>query len=162
MMKRRQFLKISAMTALAPSLNLFSCDCGHALPIIDTHQHLWDLDMFPLRWVTPPLDRDFLMEDYLEEVKGQGVVKTIYMEVNVPPEYRKKEARWALELCEDPANPMAGAVIRADPKSPEFESEIRSLADNPFLKGIRYSIRDDEEIRSPSLIIAWITLARTG
>ena len=151
-MKRRQFLKTSSIAALAPTLCVKSSCSGPTLPIIDTHQHLWDLDLFPLQWVKAPLDKDFLMEDYLEAVKGQGVAKTIYMEVGAPPTYRKKEAQWALKLCEDPANPMVGAVISADPKTPDFESEIKMLAESSYLKGIRYGIKDEEEIRLPQLI----------
>jgi len=151
-MNRRNFLRTASLTALAPSLCYSSCNTGPPLPIIDTHQHLWDLELFPLRWVKPPLDRNFLMEDYLLAIEGQGLVKSIYMEVGVPPEFRKKEAEWALELCKDPNNPMVAAVIRADPAAPEFESEISSLARNPYLKGIRYSFRNPEEIHLPQVI----------
>jgi predicted TIM-barrel fold metal-dependent hydrolase len=47
---------------------------------------------------------------------------------------------------------MVGAVIRADPTVPEFEYEIRSLATNPYLKGIRYSFKSTEEILLPRVI----------
>jgi len=137
---------------MAPSLCYLSYNTDPSIPIIDTHQHLWDLDLFPLKWVKPPLDRNFLMEDYLKAIEGQGVVKSIYMEVAVPPELRRKEAEWALELCKDPGNLMVGAVIKADPTQPEFESEIRSLAGNPYLKGIRYSFKNAEEILLPQVI----------
>ena len=57
------------------------------IPIVDTHQHLWDLTKFRLPWVkgAPRLARSFLMEDYLEATKGLGVVKSVYMEVDVEP-----------------------------------------------------------------------------
>jgi len=44
------------------------------------------------------------------------------------------------------------AVINANPTVPEFESEIRSLASNPYLKGIRYSFKSAEEILLPQVI----------
>src|SRR4051812_15889290 len=55
------------------------------IPIVDTHQHLWDLKKFRLPWLkdAPRLARDFLMEDYLEATRGLGVVKSVYMEVDV-------------------------------------------------------------------------------
>jgi len=152
MLNRRDFLKTASLSAMAPSLCYLSSNNDPVFPIIDTHQHLWDLDLFPLRWVKPPLDRNFLMEDYLKAIEGQGVVKSIYMEVGVPPEFRRKEAEWALELCKDPDNLMVAAVIKADPTVPEFESEIRSLAGNPYLKGIRYSFKSAEEILFPRVI----------
>ena len=43
------------------------------LPIIDTHQHLWDLSRFKLPWLkgAPKLDRSFLMDDYrLESLRA--------------------------------------------------------------------------------------------
>jgi len=152
MLNRRKFLKTASLSAMAPSLCYLSCNDDPFFPIIDTHQHLWDLDLFPLKWVKPPLDRNFLMEDYLKAVEGQGVVKSIYMEVGVPPAYRRKEADWALELCKNPNNLMVGAVIKADPTVPEFESEITSLSKNPYLKGIRYSFKMAEEILLPRVI----------
>jgi hypothetical protein len=88
-MERRDFIKSTALAAIAPSLCLQSCGSDSPLPIIDTHQHLWDLEMMQLTWVSPPLDRDFLMDDYLEAIAGQNVVKAIYMEVGAPPEKRK-------------------------------------------------------------------------
>ncbi len=152
MLNRRNFLKAASLSAMAPSLCYLSCNADPVFPIIDTHQHLWDLDLFPLSWVKPPLDRNFLMEDYLKAIEGQGVVKSIYMEVGVPPAFRKKEAEWALELCKNPDNLMVGAVIKADPTVPEFESEISSLSKNPYLKGIRYSFKSEEEILLPRVI----------
>ena len=152
MLNRRDFLKTASLSAMAPSLCYLSCNTDLAIPIIDTHQHLWDLDLFPLKWVKPPLDKNFLMEDYMKAIEGQSVVKSIYMEVAVPPELRRKEAEWALELCKNPNNLMVGAVIKVDPTVPEFESEIGSLAANPYLKGIRYSFRSAEEILIPRVI----------
>ena len=41
-----------------------------SMPIIDTHQHLWDTTKFKLPWHkgddTKPLQRSFVMSDYLE------------------------------------------------------------------------------------------------
>ena len=58
-----------------------------AIPIIDTHQHLWDLRKFRLPWVknAPALHKNFLMEDYLQAAAGLNVVRTIYMEVDLDP-----------------------------------------------------------------------------
>src|SRR5262245_32255512 len=64
------------------------------LPIIDTHQHLWDLDKFRLPWIKKdnPLARNYLMGDYLEAAAGLIVVKTVYMEVDVDPAQQQAEA----------------------------------------------------------------------
>jgi len=151
-MNRRHFLKTSSLSALACTAYLPACDHDPGIPIIDTHQHLWDLDMFPLEWVSPPLDKNFVMADYLLEVKGQNVVKAIYMEVGAPKEYKKKEAAWALDLCEDPENPTVGAVISADPMDKQFQSYLRGLEGNPYLKGVRHPFREVEEMLQPQVV----------
>src|SRR5579863_10207194 len=69
-----------------------------AIPIVDTHQHLWDLRRFRLPWVEKgsKLDRNYLMSDYLQAVKGLSVVKTVYMEVDVAPEQQAAEAAYVI------------------------------------------------------------------
>ncbi|GJM29072.1 MAG: amidohydrolase [Cyclobacteriaceae bacterium] len=139
-----------------------ACILDTGIPIIDTHQHLWDLDLIPLSWVSPPLDRSFITEDYLEAVKGQNVTKSIYMEVGAPAEYRDKETEWALELCKNPDNPTVGAVIAADPTAREFQSYMGKMAGNPYLKGIRYSFRTSEELLLPQVIGSIRFLGKIG
>lgn len=111
------------------------------LPIIDTHQHLWDLKKFTLAWHSDPevgvLRRSFLMSDYLEATKGLNVVKTVYMEVDVNPEQQVAEAEYVTELCQRGDNPMKAAVISGRPGTPGFEPYIRKLAQNKFIKGVR-------------------------
>ena len=62
---RRQFLQQSAalVTACAGGLLPARADADQDLPIIDTHQHLWDLKKFRLPWIKPgsPLGKDFLL-----------------------------------------------------------------------------------------------------
>ena len=58
------------------------------IPIIDTHQHLWDLKSLSLNWAKGDkvMDHSYLMSDYLEASKGTGIEQTVYMEVNVNTE----------------------------------------------------------------------------
>jgi len=155
-MKRRTFIKqtseMAGGLALLPFIPGRGGSSDQDYPIIDTHQHLWDLERFPLSWVKPPLSKSFLMDDYREAVENQNVVKAIYMEVAVPSEQRKEEALWALALCEDPENPTVAAVIRAHPTDSDFESYMNSFEGNPNLKGIRYFFGNEEEILLPQVI----------
>jgi len=54
-------------------------------PIVDTHQHIWDLNQFNLSWLDsePTLNRSFVMKDYVAAVKEMNVRKAVYMEVDV-------------------------------------------------------------------------------
>ena len=64
------------------------------LPIIDTHQHLWDLSVFDMPWLAdaPTLNRSFVTSDYLDATAGLNVVKTVYMEVDVSAAQKVTEA----------------------------------------------------------------------
>jgi L-fuconolactonase len=108
-------------------------------PIIDTHQHLWDLSKFDLPWLSGggPIAKDHLMSDYLVAAEGLNVVRTIYMEVDVAPEQKAAEAEYVIALSASPDNPMAGAVIGGDPAAPEFTAYVERFAASPTIKGVR-------------------------
>src|SRR2546427_11664500 len=113
--------------------------------IIDTHQHLWDLDRVRLAWLTQPgpLGRSFLMDDYLRAAEGLGIVKTIYMEVDVEPEYLEVEAEYVLNLCGRGGNPMAAAVIGGRPASPGVHAYVDRFAASPYVKGVRQGLHEN-------------------
>ena len=145
---RREFLQAVAATAVGtaslqvnPSTFAKDDAVTDQLPIIDTHQHLWDLKKFTLPWHAaedvPALRRSFVMSDYLEATKGLNVVKTVYMEVDVAPEQQVAEADYVTDLCQRGDNPMKAAVVSGRPGTPGFEAYIRKLAQNKFIKGIR-------------------------
>lgn len=111
------------------------------LPIVDTHQHLWDLKRFQLDWQQSeelaPLRRSFLMADYIAATRGLHVVKSVYMEVDVRSSQEAAEAEYVIDLCQRDDNPMAAAVISGRPNEPEFEPYIRRFAKSPYIKGVR-------------------------
>lgn len=111
------------------------------IPVIDTHQHLWDLSKFRLPWLegegVESIKRDFLMADYLEATKGLHVEKAIYMEVDVAPEQQTAEAEYMFDLCARDDNPTVAVVVSGRPASAEFAGYIRKLAKSPYLKGVR-------------------------
>jgi predicted TIM-barrel fold metal-dependent hydrolase len=147
-MSRRQWL--AASLVLGGSMGLHRSDPQSRvaaqeslmdLPVIDTHQHLWDLDRFRLPWLqtedVPALRRSFVMSDYLQATRGLNVVKTVYMEVDVAPEQQLAEAEYVFDLCARDDNPLAGAVISGRPAAPDFAAYIRPLARHSYLKGVR-------------------------
>jgi predicted TIM-barrel fold metal-dependent hydrolase len=155
---RRDFL--TRMAALPPALALASTlpsaaagaeDEKKVLPIIDTHQHLWDLKKFKLPWLArnKELARSYLMADYLaaaDEVAklpvkpGQPparIVKTVYMEVDVAPEQQQAEADYVIDICKEGKSPMMAAVISGRPNSEGFAGYIKPLGNSPYIKGVR-------------------------
>jgi predicted TIM-barrel fold metal-dependent hydrolase len=109
------------------------------IPIIDTHQHLWDLTRFRLPWQkdNPKLARSFVMRDYLEATAGLNVVKSVYMEVDVDPSQQPAEADYVIAICRRGDTPMAAAVISGRPASDGFRDHIGRYKQSPFIKGVR-------------------------
>jgi L-fuconolactonase len=116
------------------------------LPIVDTHQHLWDLTIFRLPWLkdNPKLARSFVMRDYLEATAGLNVVKSIYMEVDVEPSQQPAEADHVLEICRRGDTPMAAAVISGRPASEGFRDYLARYKGSPYLKGVRQVLHGAE------------------
>jgi len=110
------------------------------LPMVDTHQHLWDLTKLRLRWLKPgtKLHRSFVMKDYLEATQGLNVVKAVYMEVAVAPEDKLAEAEYIVDLCRRTDNPTVAAVIGGEPASDGFRDYITRFKDSPYVKGVRH------------------------
>jgi predicted TIM-barrel fold metal-dependent hydrolase len=149
---RRDFLGRTILTGLA--LSAGTCGAGGAAgekgakvsaseteypPIVDTHQHLWDLGRFRLPWLAGAgaINRSFVMKDYLEATAGLNVLKTVYMEVDVEPGQQVEEAEYVIDQCRRPDNPMAAAVISGRPAAPEFKAYITRFKDSPSIKGVR-------------------------
>src|SRR5262245_25306786 len=109
------------------------------IPIIDTHQHLWDLKQFRLPWLgdNPSLARNYLMSDYLEATRGLNVVKSIYMEVDVDPAQQQAEADHVVGICRRGGTPMVAAVVSGRPASDGFEAYVTPFKDIPEIKGLR-------------------------
>jgi predicted TIM-barrel fold metal-dependent hydrolase len=137
---RRDFFKQSAVL-LTPTIATptEAKPMDDALPIIDTHQHLWDLKQFHLPWVKEgaPLARNYLMSDYFVATRGLNVVKTIYMEVDLDPKQQQQEAEFVIETCKQADNPMVAGVISGRPASDDFAKYITPLKKCTYIKGVR-------------------------
>ena len=111
------------------------------IPVVDTHQHLWNLEQFDLPWLDDEKDgvlrRNFLMSDYLEASHETGVTQSIYMEVDVEPSQREAEAEFVIGLARRDDNPLAGAVIGGCPEAEGFAEYAARFGDIPEVKGFR-------------------------
>jgi L-fuconolactonase len=149
-LSRRRFLKSSAGLGLAlanpTGLTHLAAQEDEAkvsasLPIIDTHQHLWDLSKLRLPWIqnpsAKPLARSFLVRDYDEATRHANVVKTVYMEVNCDPSQHESEADSVLNICRSRGSRMRGAVIGGAVQSPAFKDYIMKYASDSLVKGVR-------------------------
>ncbi len=131
---RRRFLQQAAALTVAGGLSTSSpADDPATMPIVDTHQHLWDLSRFTLPWLkgAPKLDRPFLMKDYTLATEGLNVVKSVYMEVDVEPGAASAEADYVLDLIRKGATPLVAAVIARRPGSDGFAAFLARYHDQP-------------------------------
>jgi len=137
-MDRRDFLTSAAAAVLgANALN--GAEDQAMLPIVDTHQHLWDLSRFKLPWVKAgtPLARSFLPADYAQAAEGLNIVKAVYMEVDVDPSQQNAEAEYLIELCKSKSSPTVAAVISGRPEADSFKDYISRYKGSPYIKGVR-------------------------
>lgn len=154
-MNRRDFLAASAAAATAAVVG--AEEKPRVFPIVDTHQHLWDLSKFKLPWLekNESLKADYLPKDYAEatarlckfKVGGEmlpgKIVKTVYMEVDVDPSQQDMEAEYVIGLCKSGETPMVAAVISGRPASEGFKTYISKYKDSKYIKGVRQVLHGD-------------------
>ena len=112
---------------------------------IDAHQHFWRYDQREYGWIDESmaaLRRDFLPADLkpeLERNEFQGCVA-------VQARQTLEETRWLLELAER-APFILGVVGWVDLRSPRLRFELRSLAGQSKLVGVRHIVQSEPDER---------------
>ena len=149
-MNRRQFLISSAVSAVGcAGVTHGGPEQPESLhPIVDTHQHLWDLSKLRLPWLKPggELTRSFTQADYKIATQGLGITKAVYMEVAVAPEQKVSEAEYILDVCADKSNPTCAAVIGGLILDDGFEEYISHFKGNPYIKGVRHALNKPAQL----------------
>jgi predicted TIM-barrel fold metal-dependent hydrolase len=109
------------------------------MKIIDTHQHLWDKNLFRYAWLEslPRLNRSFRLSDYQEATSRLEIEKTVFVECDVDDEQMEDETLHILRLADQPGSRIAGVVASGRPEKDGFESHLEKLRGQPRLKGIR-------------------------
>jgi predicted TIM-barrel fold metal-dependent hydrolase len=122
------------------------------LPIVDAHQHFWDLERNYLPWLCDEpmipfrygdyraLRRSYLPEDYLRDAAGHNVVKTVHVETEWDPRDPVGETRWLQEIIAESGLPHA-IVAAARLDAPEVDSVLAGHATFARVRGIRHKPR---------------------
>ncbi len=122
------------------------------LPIIDAHQHFWDLERNYLPWLCdePPIPfrygdystirRNYLPEDYLRDAAKQNVVKTVHVETEWDPQVPVGETRWLQELIDTTGFPHA-IVAQAQLDRGDVEAVLTGHTGQARVRGIRHKPR---------------------
>lgn len=110
-------------------------------PVIDTHHHLWDLQVRPQEWTAqlPVLNRSFSMTDYEPLAAAAGITGSILVEtINVAAETGELLAIAA-------AHPLVRGVVGwVDLTAPDVADAIaarRALPGGELLVGLRHQVQ---------------------
>jgi L-fuconolactonase len=108
---------------------------------IDAHQHFWRVDREDYGWLTREsaagIYRDFMPEDLMPLLADCGVDRTILVQCAQTVD----ESRFLLEIAaRTPV--VAGVVGWVDLAAGNAERQIRELAENPRLMGLRPMLQD--------------------
>lgn len=125
------------------------------MKIVDTHQHLWDLDKFTYTWTkgNATLNRSFRVTDYQAATKGLEIHKTVFLECDVDEQFQVDEAKYICSLADQKGSKLAGVVASSRPEKSGFEEYLAKIA-HPQLKGIRRILHvvPDDTIDKPGFI----------
>ena len=141
-MQRREFITRTSAAGAATLLATHTCLAVAAddMPIIDTHQHLWDLKEFQPPWLSganAKVAAKHDMQDYVSETANLNVVKAIYMEVDVAEKDQNAEADYVLKIIRAKNSPTVAAVISGRPGSAGFADYMKRFQSEPAIKGVR-------------------------
>lgn len=136
------------------------------MPIIDTHQHLWDVDRFAYSWCAsvPALNRSFLPADYAASTAETDIVASVFVEADVDRPHALDETAWISELAAAPGSPIAAIVAAARPEEDDFEQRLSALQKFPLVRGVRRVLHaaPDELAQTPVFAQNLQKLARFG
>ncbi|MBI3370280.1 MAG: amidohydrolase family protein [Betaproteobacteria bacterium] len=121
--------------------------------MIDAHHHIWRLAHTP--WlngpVVPrifgdyePLRRDYPVEEYLAEATAAGVVKSVYVQVNVAPGAEIEEVEWVQSIADTHGFPH-GIVGYADLAAANLSDTLDRQLGCRNLRGIRQQLHWHEK-----------------
>jgi predicted TIM-barrel fold metal-dependent hydrolase len=118
-------------------------------PVIDPHQHFWDLDRNYYPWLCDPnpilfrygdysaLMRNYLPPDYRQDVGEFRVVKTVHVEAEWDRKDPVAETRWLETVAAQFGLPTA-CVAHAEPDRPDIAEVLAGHAHSPLVRGIRH------------------------
>jgi predicted TIM-barrel fold metal-dependent hydrolase len=122
---------------------------GEPIPIVDAHQHFWDLERNYYPWLC---DRDlhafrygdysairqtYLPPDYRRDSSGFDVVKTVHIEAEFDPEKPVAETLWVEGLAAEHGLPSA-IVAQARLARDDVDEVLAAQGARPLVRGIRY------------------------
>ena len=128
-----------------PNISMNNAD---NLPIVDAHQHFWNLAQNHYPWLAgeppanfrygdvAPLRRNYLPRDYFADAADHRVVATIHMEAEWDPRDPVGETRWLDGLRRETGFPTA-AIGQAWFGRADIAAVLAGHAQYDFMRGVR-------------------------
>lgn len=113
--------------------------------MIDAHHHIWRQADLP--WLSGPeqprifgpygaIRRDYPITEYLDDIKGTGIEKSVYVQANWPTERFADEVAWVQSVADQHGWPH-GIVGYADFTADDVRPQLDRLKPYPLMRGIR-------------------------
>ena len=119
------------------------------LPILDAHQHFWDLQANTYPWLAGPgrvpfrygdygaICRTYLPAEYRGDAAAHAVVGTVHMEAEIAEPEAVAETTWLEELARHEGVPWA-CVAQARLDRPGVAAVLAAQAAHAMVRGIRH------------------------
>lgn len=125
--------------------------------IVDAHHHIWRQADLP--WLEGPMmprifgpyeaiRRDYPIEEFLSDLAGTGVEKSVYVQTNWPKDKAVDEVRWVQSVADAHGWPHA-VVGYADLMDENVEATLKAQSAFALMRGIRMQLHwhDNEMYR---------------
>ena len=116
--------------------------------IVDAHHHIWRQADLP--WLSGPMQprifgpyepirRDYPIQEYLDDLAGSGVTRSVYVQTNWANDRFEDETAWVQETAKDHGWPHA-IVSYADFGVDDVRPQLDRLARYPLVRGVRMQL----------------------
>ncbi|WP_181706490.1 amidohydrolase family protein [Chthonobacter rhizosphaerae] len=118
------------------------------MTVVDAHHHVWRQADLP--WLLGPMQprifgpyepirRDYPMAEYLADIAGLGIGKSVYVQANWAKDRFEDEAAWVSSVAAETGWPHA-IVAYADMTVPDARPALDRLARHPLVRGVRMQL----------------------
>jgi predicted TIM-barrel fold metal-dependent hydrolase len=127
------------------------------IPVIDAHHHIWRQADLP--WLKgpmmprifgpyEPIRRDYPMAEFLADIAGSGVEKSVYVQANWAPERAEDEVAWVQQTAGETGWPHA-IVGYANFMAEDVRPALDRLKKYPLMRGVRMQLHwhENEQYR---------------
>jgi predicted TIM-barrel fold metal-dependent hydrolase len=116
--------------------------------IVDAHHHIWRQADLP--WLTGPMQprifgpyepirRDYSVQEYLGDLAGSGVTRSVYVQTNWANDRFEDEAAWVQRTADEHGWPHA-IVAYADLGVDDVRPQLDCLTRYPLVRGVRMQL----------------------